>query len=73
MNMEDDKEKVTYKIMFRGSKSLEIGQTITTRINYVSEGEDSHGHWREGMVEDLVVKINPNPCGRRIFFNKREW
>jgi hypothetical protein len=72
MAMQDDKEKKTSRIMFRGSDSSEIGQTIMTGITYVSEGASNQVYWRAGMVAYMVVKIEKNPGWRSTFLAKRE-
>ena len=57
MAMKDAQEEENSRRMFRGSESSETYQTIMENIASVSKEEANQVYWREGMVVDLVVKI----------------
>jgi hypothetical protein len=42
------------------------------RIAFCSKGAANQVYWREAMVADLIVKIEPHPSGRSTFLAKRE-
>jgi hypothetical protein len=58
--------------MFIGSEPSEIGHTIMEGIASVSEVETNKVYWRVGMVANLIVNIDPNPCRKSTFLTKRE-
>jgi hypothetical protein len=70
--MDDAQEKDTSRSMFIGSDLSKIGHTITTGIDYVSEGATNQVYWRWGMASYLVVKIEKNLGERSTFLTKRE-
>jgi hypothetical protein len=64
-------EQETSRSMIRG-KSSQKGPSKMAGITFVSEGVSNQVDWREGMVVDLIVKVETPPGGRSTFLSRRE-
>jgi hypothetical protein len=72
MAMQDAQEHNNSRSMFIGSESSETGQTIMEGMASLSKGVTNQVSWREGMVANLIAKIEPTLGGRSTFLTKRE-
>jgi hypothetical protein len=67
MAMQDAQEQEASRSMIKG-KSSHTGPSEMAGIVFVSEGAANQVDWREGMVADLIAKIEP-PSGCLLSHN----